>query len=799
MTSKTKTPPLYLGIFFVSAAILHLEILQTRIFSVMLWHHVTYLVVTFTLLGFAAAGAFVAVRPSILKGNLPKKLCFFSGLFGLTAVASFLVLTVVRLDTVDLLKDRIQYFILFIYYIYLIVPYFFGGLVICMLLSAMTEDVNRLYFVNMVGSGAGCLLFLPVITPAGGAGSVMIVSGIAFLGVFFFGLSCEKPKAPALAGLLLFALSMASLPFSESMLHIRPAPSKVMSVMVEKEGWIVENTRWDPLCRVDVARHPENGVREFFQDGDAPTMLMKWKPGATVQTNHYSLAYFIQEKPRVLIIGVGGGQDLVTALQWNSSSVTGAEINPSIDALMRYDYNEISGGLYTDSDAEVVVEEGRSFLRRSNEKYDVIQMTGTDTYSALSSGSFILSESYLYTLEAFTDYLNHLTPNGVAAVLRFRFFPPRECLRLVSIGAQAMKNQGIDKPGKHIVVVTYDRPYEEFDGKKLKIAYAVMLFKKTPFTMQEVRKYKRFCRDYKTTGRYVLSYAPGVEGCEREFVEFFESMDKGGEDDFYANYLYDVTPVSDDRPFFFGYHKWKNLFGGVTSPNYLGVIGEDPVGLYILLSVLLETVLLVALLVILPLLVFRRKGLKVPFGGRIIFYFFAIGVSYMFIEIACMQKFVLFLGHPTYSLSIVLFSFLLFSGIGSFFGRRFHENPMKGISLAAVSIAILLLLYEFVLPVVFAHGLQLPGIARMGLTVVLLAPLAFFMGMPFPLGLKTVSNRYPGLVPWAFGINGGASVVSSVVSITLAMALGFTAVFLVAGILYLAAWFLFRKLSLSSA
>ena len=699
----------------------------------------------------------------------------------------------------DLLKNRIQYLFLFAYYAYLIVPYFFGGLVVCLCLSGMTDKVNRLYFVNLAGSGAGCLLFLPVLKWAGGAGSIFVVVALALLGAFFFALK-SRSKGRAVAAVLLCAAAFGCLPFSETLLDIQPAPSKLMSYHLneQEDAGEVIATRWDPLCRVDVVRSPGSGINSIYQDGDAPTIMMEWEDNVHPPMDHYALGYIIKKNPKVLIIGVGGGQDIRVAMARNASSIIGAEINPTIADLMRDEFGDFTGHVYDRDPAKVHVAEGRSFLRRSDETYDVIQMTGTDTYSALSSGSYILSESYLYTVDAFEDYLDHLSDDGVVAILRFRFYPPRECMRLVAIGAEAMKRKGIEDPSKHILVVSYKRPPIEVKGQMITMAYAVMLFKKTPFTEQEIRKYEQFSRLKKGDGGYALSYASGREG-EADFMNLMAAVRAGGEKEFFAESRYEITPVGDDKPFFFRYHRWSQLFQRITAPNYQGVIGEDPVGLFILLSVFLEATVLVILLVVLPLLLFRRKGLKTSGSGSILVYFFALGLAYMFVEIGAMQKFVLFLGHPTYSLSIVLFSFLLFSGVGSLFGGRFAERPGRGIALAVTGVALLIVLYLILLEPVFAWGLAFATPVRMALSVALLAPLAFFMGMPFPLGLRVVDRKAKDLIPWAFGVNGGASVLSSVLSILIAMETGFTVVFVLAGLLYVVGWLLFRRLAVSPA
>ncbi|MBU0755760.1 MAG: hypothetical protein KJ645_11515 [Planctomycetes bacterium] len=796
MTEKQRGFAVYAGLFLVSAAVLHLEILQTRIFSIMLWHHATYLVVTFTLLGFAAAGSIAAVIPSLSRGDIARKPAVFALLFGLTTIAAFWVLTRVRPDTVDLLENRFQYFILFLHYLYLLVPYFFGGLVIVFFLTRKSDQVSRVYFVNLAGSGTGCLLFFPALRFCGGAGSILVVAVLILLGAFFFILAGKGRKINLAGILFLIVATLAAIPFADEWIPILPAPSKMMSRFLE-EGSELERTVWDPLCRIDVVKTAEEDPQIFFfQDGDASTSLSRCEPGQGPRRYHTPL-YELLQKPKVLVIGVGGGKDIAQALEHGASSITGVEVNESIAALMRGPYAGHSGGLYDMSGVNIVVAEGRSFLQRSEEKYDLIQMTGTDTYSALSSGSFILSESYLYTAEAFDQYLDHLTEDGVIALLRFRFFPPRETARLVAIGAEALKRRGIARPSEHILVMTFHRPPLTIHGQSVDLAYAIVLFKMSPFTQREVTVFSDFCKQ-RPSARYYLSYTASPGGGEETFQRLLSAMDRGEEHRFYGDYPFNITPVTDDRPFFFAFHKWIDLFDQVKSPDYHGMIGADPVGLFILGTVLLETLLLSAALVLLPLFLLRRNELKVRSGGRIAFYFFALGAAYLFIEISAMQKFVLFLGHPTYSLSIVLCSFLFFSGLGSLFSRRFFDDPFKGIGWAVTGIVLLLVLYNLLIPEVFDLCLTWPVGLRKSVTVLLLAPLAFFMGLPFPLGLFILNRRASQVVPWAFGINGAASVIGSVVSIVVAMELGFSWVFAAAGLLYLAGWLVFRKVEIAS-
>ncbi|MEW6743698.1 MAG: hypothetical protein AB1486_13155 [Planctomycetota bacterium] len=837
MRANQVTPPLpagiYGGVFLISTATLFLEVLQTRIFSVMLWHHITYLVVTFTLLGFAASGTFLAVSPRLFERRLGERLALVAMLFAASTVLAFLVLTFVRLDTVRLLQDRTQYLYVFVYYAYLVIPYFMAGLAIGAALKAQVQQAPRLYAVNLIGSAAGCYLFIEVLKPLGGAASIVLAAALGAAAAVAFALAGES-RTVRVASVTVTLLLVALLPWAEDLLHIHPAPSKAMAQEVEmarasgQEPPRAVLTEWDPLCRIDVVSYPDEPHLKIYQDADAPTLLFSASDPPPHLASVYALGHYLKNRPRVLVIGVGGGQDLWHGYLNKAASVTGAEINPTIVELMTGPYRGFSGGIYempADPAREcgpvcVHVAEGRSFVRRSSETYDLIQMTGTDTYTALSSGAYVMSESYLYTVEAFCDYLDHLSPDGLVAVLRFRFDPPRESLRLVVIAATAMRLRGIAHPERCIAVLTMRRTVK-IEGHEVVVPYAVMLFKKGELLPHELEKIEAFPRlDPKV---YELTYVPGCKEPEVAFGGYLEALVAGpqAERAFIDAYPFDITATTDDAPFFFRYHRWSRLFepsvmgpgaiepggGGKTIPGHgeawFRVIGQDPIALYILVTVLAETLVLILVLVLVPLLFFRREGLRAPGKMPIFAFFFSIGLAYLLLEIAAMQKFVLYLGHPTYSITVVLASFLLFSGVGSSVAGRLESRPGRALAIAVPCIVALIVGYTFLLPALFAATLGWAVSARVLLSVALLALPAFFMGMPFPTALKLVGEASPALVPWAWGVNGSASVLASVVSIMAAMASGFTVVFVAAAAFYALAlsslWPLVRRLRASGA
>lgn len=800
------------GVALVSASVLLVQLVHTRILSPMLWHHLTYLVVTFTLLGFAAGGALLSCKSSWLSGRTSGRLSGWATAFGLATIGSYAVVTRALpesdMDTGGLAVAAFQYSML-------ILPMVFGGMVIALALSDSRGKVGKVYAWNMGGSALGCALYLPVLRGLGGEGAVLFAAAVTFVGAAL--LANNRKGYKFVAGLLAIASVSTAYMAPTAAFEVPVAANKVMSQTMKHDPRLrVEMTRWDPICRLDVVGpgpdFPDE-QRVVYQDGDAPTvMFMGPRHLVTDLAAKEGLGYllFQETAPKVLAIGVGGGIDILQAKaprtfpDGSMVDFTGVELNKTTAGLMRNEYREKTADRYFLPGVTIHVDEGRSWLRRSDEKYDLIQMTGTDTYAALSSGSYVMSESYLYTAEAYDDFLSHLTPDGVIGVMRFRFDPPRETLRLAAIAVDALRRDGAENPELHFVVIGWQgKEYATPDGKVAGLDYGAILIRKRPFTGREVAMYQELC-----TARPMLfvMYAPGVEA-EGEFPDFFAAVADGTDEDYRSKYIYNLDPVTDNNPFFFRYHRWENvlpsLFGFGDEPavvvpgvgdekmaavgtEYLEIIGDKPIGLIMLLTVLGQCALLVALLVIVPLVLFRRDGLKVPGSGRWVLYFCGLGAGYILIEVAAMQRFVLFLGHPGYAITVVLISFLIFSAMGAAVAGK-SDDPRRTLVRALFAVLVLLGIFAFGLPHLFDLTLKLPIAQRIAITVASLAPMAFFMGMPFPSGLTLVQKRAGQLVPWAFGVNGGASVLASVLGILLAMWGGFTTSFMAAGLAYLVA------------
>ncbi len=779
---------LYIGILLISLATLALEILQVRIFSVMLWHHLAYMVITVTLLGFGAAGAYVAVKGTGGEERVRSRAAWSALLASLTTLVGFTAVTRIPLDTY-MVSSSLQLSFIFLYYAFLIFPYFFMALTITLLLSHYSSIVHRLYFWNLIGSAIGCLAFLAFLYTLGGEASVLAIAAIAALAAVV--LFPKQEKRNLAISVATVVLMLVLIPVAGKIITVRPAPSKALGMfMANTPDLKIESTQWDPVARIDIISSPsfkdllkyhDAEVKKIFTiDGDAYTFVFDpHRPYPEVKElgkSLYGSAYFLKNKPKVAIIGLGGTTDIMTALHFQSREITGVEINQAMIDAANFVFKDNPYHPYKDPSVTIVHQEGRSFLRRSNETYDIIQMSGVDTWSALSTGAYVLSENYLYTREAFQEYYSHLSDNGILCMIRWIFDPPRECLRLVTVQSNLLKDMGYRMPWNHFVVLKQG-------------LLASVLTKVSPFTKGEIQNLKRLLADKPEIS---LMYAPGEQG-QNPFYRYFGAMKADRGNAFIDLYPFKLDTVTDDRPFFFEFYKWQDMFKSFFGQGgYLAA--ASPIGYIILVLSLSQAFLFGCLFILLPLWRFKRNGLSLEGSGRVIVFFSALGLGFMFVEVALMQKFVLFLGHPTYSIAVTLFSLLVFSGIGSMIAGKLKIAPKKLILFSIMAVSAIVILYSIILTPFFNTALGQPIVLRMLISILVLAPLGVAMGMPFPTGISFIGTRSQAFVPWAFGINGVASVVASILCIIVALSAGFTTVLYTAVAIYLVGGFLLYTL-----
>ncbi len=559
-------------------------------------------------------------------------------------------------------------------------------------------------------------------------------------------------------------------------------------------------------------------LRGVTQDGSAPTVL--FEAGGDIArfgmledvqacSSFRALRAAGKSSPEVLVIGVGGGADVMMALRFGARHVDAVEVNRAMIRMVTRDYRDFLGRLFDDPRISLIHEEGRSFLKRGGPAYDLIQLSGVDTYTALSTGAYTLTESYLYTVEAIEDMYSRLQDGGFINISRLILTTParrpRETLRLANIARSALERQGVREPWRQIAV---------FQGR----SWASTMIRKGPFLEGEVEELRDFARregffglvfdpfrppgGQEDNGEQVLlaglpppadagygvahSEAQGLIEFRRQVRGYYETVLRGSEEErrrFVHDYFFDLRPARDDRPFFFDYYRLSRLAEARRDGRWHEALPEFPVGHMVLATSLVQILLLSAVLILLPVASLARKGRRFSGKSGYLLYFGALGCGYLFVEVSLMQKLTLFLGHPTYSLSAVLATLLAFSGLGALASQRLPGPSRRSLLVLAAVVAIAICVSGWAIDGLARTAIGLERPWRVALAVFALAPVAFVLGLPFPLGLRALERQAPSLLPWGWSINGFFSVAGALLAIVIAMATGFSAVlWLAAGI-----------------
>jgi hypothetical protein len=690
-----------------------------------------------------------------------------------------------------MLSEPIPFFLRLLgYYVAITVPFLLAGIAIATPLTVYPAQVNRLYAADLFGAGVGCLAAVAALTWLDGPDAITAAAAVLLAGGALY--AWPGRLAVGLAGLSI-ALAVAT-PFADRALQFQTTKSKALGWALAQPGTEVLFTRWSPVNRVDVYRlaNPFFGFWGLFgispkyrgprpraitlqYDGHNGSDIFEVRPGALRMLDHHLLRtpYLLQDRPRVLIIGVGGGIDILNAVRRNAIQVTGAELQPITLELHREMFNDWTGGMLQRPEVELLAAEGRHFVRSHDRTYDIIQMTATDTFSAQSTGAYVLAESYLYTIDAFEDYLSHLDDDGLVSVIMGDPFtqggPGLTPLnaRLALVARSALERIGVENPTNHILVAAHV-PKGFMVGN--------LLVKRSPFTLEEIERVERFL----TENGFELRFAPGGTG-DPDLVTLLgshpEEMQRRLDSHAFA-----VGPVSDDNPFFYHVLRWRSLLTGERTHH---ISPGSVTGLLVLLMMLVQAVLLGGALILFPLL--RRGVGKLPRRqtAGFLLYFLGLGLGFMLIEISFVQKYVLLLGYPTYSLSVTIFSLLVSASLGAWLSRLGWARPRKFL-VALLGMTIALVLIEILaLPMIRDQWLGAPLFGRILVTGLLQLPLGLCLGMYFPTGIELLRRRQPHLIPWAWAVNGVGSVASTVLAVMLGMAIGFSGVAMVAAGTYL--------------
>ncbi len=747
------------GLGLTSFSALLLELALTRLFSVVLFYHFAFLAISIALLGLGAGGVFAYLLKTrlarVATRTLASRLCMAN------AFVVVVALEIVLHIPVALNVTGKNFFRLTLVYLAAAVPFFLTGLLFSIVFARETGRIPRLYSADLCGGALACLAIVPLLNWLGGP-NVILVAG--------FSLACasivwaEERRLRRNAGIVALALAaLIAANHSGRLIDVVYAKG-----MFRDPSW-VEFARWNALSRVEVDRQGQ--AKAIVIDADASTYIMnaevsRWHQTAwedALMSAPPALANVLRPRGDFAIIGPGGGVDVLRAVANGSPNVTGIEINPIIaTTIMRGRYADYSQHLYQRPEVHIHVTDGRSYLRSTAQHFDVVQMTLVDTWASTAAGAFALSENNLYTVEAFREYFDHLNPDGMIAITRWEFRHPREALRVVSVAMEALHQLGVANPANNFIVAS-EGPLNE-DGIPV-----VVLAKKTPFTPDEEAIVALHLDKYSKLASLYLPSHPG----QNPFSQLIASNDPYA---FARSYAYNVAPVRDNAPFFFFTLKPSQI---LDQPERRHAIDwKVNLGVLVLLLVLAISAVAVLGFLILPLLLTSGRQRHSPLP---LLYFVAVGLGYILVEIAFIQRFVLFLGHPTYALTVVIFLLMLSSGAGSLFSRLWlPRTEMAWIPLLLVVLT--LLFFVFFLPGRLAALVGLAFEYRLLISGVLLIPLGFLMGMPFPTGLRALASspapEFPGegasdnAVEWAWAMNAAASVLGSVLAMVIAIQFG---------------------------
>jgi spermidine synthase len=782
------------GVALLSGSLLMTELSLTRIFSVTMYYHFAFMAISIALFGLSASGVYVFLLRDRWT-DVPTERLLALHAFAYAGV-TVLALTVLVKLRVGLTYTPSNIALMSLMYMLSALPFFTGGAAISIAISRLSANVNAVYAVDLLGAGAGCLLLMPALNILGAPGAIVSSALLGVGAAVCFAPLASRGRLLAQAGGL-----------TAVVLGAWVAGAFAVGPTKGHENHPVLFSKWNSFSRIGVYEQPYGAwslsarykgplpeTRLMDIDSAAGTQILKFNGNledvSYLQYEMTALGYRLLSTPgqpppspfHALVIGTGGGRDLLSALVFGATTVDGVEINPIIvNDVMRDKFRDYSGGIYDLPNVHVAVEDGRSFVRRSAKQYDIIQASLVDTWAATAAGAYALSENSLYTVEAFEDYLDHLTDRGVLSVSRWVF----DGLRLISLAQEAGARRGWN-PADRLAIIQHEN-------------VATFLLKKTPFTPQETRLLAAAADDL----GFAVIYLPGQPvrtfGDNRDdYVRLLQAADRQA---FYRDYPLDVTPTTDDRPFFFNTTRLRNhsfvapvlrLFGvDVRRPENAGAWATG--GLTALLVLLAISSFLIVLFILGPLALTSQGALGRGWLGSLA-YFACLGGAFMLIEVALLQRFVLLLGHPVYSLTVTLFSLLLGTGLGSILSRRVGDASLRRFAvLACAAVALIGVLWGSVLPWIVQAAIAWPLSLRIVLAVALMTPAGMVMGIPLPAGVRLLAASQPQLVAWAWGMNGALSVLGAILAVFVAMNWGFSVTLLCGATVYVVAGFLLMR------
>jgi len=786
---------LNLGLFSVAMLTLALELTLMRVFDVLWYPNMAYMVITLAMFAFAFSGVYVSLRPMTDSAHAKRRLAILTVMLGVFAA---LILPAVNYLPIDFSKvfadENDQFWTFFALYVILAIPFFLSGIVFSTVFSVWPGNIQRLYLWDLTGAAVGSVILIPLLPSLTPGGILLLVLACALLASGLFSDNRAWLKIAAVSAL---AVAIATIAMPKDLLVFKEHMVKRgLSIYRAKDA--VEKERWDPTSKIDVVNHNNGAMRIIIYDGGNQASgllpfdgdyakLRASLPGSWMSNFNYKrmlTSHMLKEGSgaEVLVIGAAGGQETKAALAYGASRVDAVELVDYVVRLVRDEYADYVGGLYNDPRVTAHVAEGRSFLRATDRKYDIIQMFSNHTSSSIAAGSGAMATNYLQTAEAYEEYFTHLKDDGILQI-NHHLYP-----KMVVTAALAWQRLGRTDFRRHVLLCS-----SSFRGRD---DQPMFLVKMSPWTAEEVSRVKGFVEPRLKCHENPVDTAKGALPDPFYAGEFTP--------EFSAMLPYRGDPATDDQPYF--NHIRKSLseieyqpdkFMSPTMTHILNdqlkgsVLPRDVIHLFVTAA---ASILAVALFILIP-MVFSRTG-RVHWNGKIasMVYFSCLGAGFIIVELVFIQLFMKLVGYPVYTYSTVVFGMLFAAGIGSYLSGQLAISPKRNWIWPFIGVLLTGMIFLLTYQQLFTIFLAWPVLLRALVAIVLIFPVGLFMGMLFPLGILALKDEPAGSIAWAWAMNGLFTVVGGLLSVVLSMYLGFNTTLVIALSIYLVGWAAFVRM-----
>jgi hypothetical protein len=791
-------PGTFAGLFLITLSTLTYQLLLTRTFSVTMYYHFAFVAISVTMFGMAVGAIAVFLRPDVfVAARVHRQLAVGSLCCAAAIVLSYLT----HLAIPFLIEPSlVSIYGIALTYAALSVPFIVSGVVVSLALTRFPAQVSTLYAADLAGAALGCLTVGPLLGVADAPTAVLATSATAAAAAVLFTYDSAAAPSGRSRRLAVSCAAVAVTMVAATVAHgvaARHGAAWLRLVWVKGQYEprpLVE--KWNSFSRIRVVGDPTRAIRpsgwglssalpagltahELHLDIDsyAGTELTAFH-GNTEEVAHLkydvtNVAHYLRPDSRVIVVGTGGGRDVLSALAFNQKAVTGVEINQAILDLVNRRFGDFTGHLDRDPRVRFVNDEARSFIARMDGDADIIQISLIDTWAATASGAFVLTENSLYTVNAWRIFLDHLAPRGILTVSRWYYADrPGEVYRMAALASTTLMQMGVERPGDHYAIVRARPPASANapDG------VGTMLVSRDPLSDEDLDRLESVASR--------LNFEV-VQSPRHSADDTFAALASGARiRDAIARHPLNIAPPTDDTPFFFHMLRLRDVFNTSRWQDQ-GIVRFNMTAVGVLGVLLVTVIVLTASCILLPLLLSAERHHFDGAGPHLLF-FAAIGLGFMLVEISQVQRLTIVLGHPVYSLSVVLFSLLLSSGVGSASTAKLSTERSAVTRMALL--VVVLIAFGAVTPSAVKHYEGARTAVRIAVAVAILVPIGFFMGMAFPIGMRRALRDTPSIAPWLWGVNGAASVCASVLVVVIALGAGISAAFWTGTACYAAAF-----------